>query len=123
MAKRKKKIIPGKYNMGTIWFLTLILIAVVGATPAIVNREIIWMLVGICGAMVAIENIQKNEEISFLIGTSSIILVVISLMTIPQLAQFTVSMIGNFLINIAFGFGVSAFSVAMGLIARLGLEK
>lgn len=123
MAKKSKKIIPGKYNMGTIWFLTLILIAVVGATPSIVNREIIWMLVGICGAMVAIENIQKQEEISFLVGTSAVLVVVISLMTIPQLSVMTVSTVGYFLVNIAFGFGIAAFSVAMGLIARLGLEK
>ena len=128
MAKTKSK-----YTMGTFWFLMIIVVSVVASfIPG--NETIFWLILGICGAIVAITNIRIKEETSFLIGTSALLIVIISLFTlipivIPQLlitsdmVTVNLTILGNFLVNLVIAFGVAGFIVALGLIARLGLEK
>ena len=116
MPKAKKK-----YTTGTVWFLAILIISVIGI--GIANKTIIWLILGICGAIVAYKNIQNKEENSFLIGTSALLIVIMMFLLIPQFYKISWSLAGDFLINLAIGFGVAGFVVALGLISRLGLEK
>ena len=56
-----------KYTIGTVLFLGILVISIIGAFPLFADQTIIWMIVGICGALVAVENIRRREENSFLI--------------------------------------------------------
>jgi len=127
MAKNKSK-----YTMGTFWFLLIIIVSIVGSVmPSDVT--IFWLILGICGAIVAITNIRIKEEISFLIGTSALLIIIISLFTLipivlPQLfildmltGQLTI--LGVFLVNLAVAFSVAGFIVALGLLVKLGIKK
>lgn len=116
MPKTKKK-----YTTRTIWFLAILLISLIGIVIP-VNKMIIWLILGICGAIVAYENIQKKEENSFLIGTSALLIVIMMFLLIPEFYRIAMSFLGDFLINLGIAFGVAGFVVALGLISRLGLE-
>ena len=111
-----------KYDMATIFFIGIILFSIIGAVLSI-NREIIWLIIGICGAIVAIQNIQKKEEISFLAGTTTLIVVLTAFLLIPEFSIIANSPIGTLFVDLIIGFGVAGFIVALGLISRLGLER
>jgi amino acid transporter len=125
MAKRRRRVVVKKsrfhkYTLGTVWFLAILLLAIFGASPAVFNRDLLWLLLAICGAIVAIYNIQKKEEISFLITSSTLLIIVIFM----QVSGFSVtSMVDNFIFNLGVAFGAAAFVVALALVAKLGLEK
>jgi len=125
MAKRRRRVVVKKsrfhkYTLGTVWFLAILLLAIFGASPAVFNRDLLWLLLAICGAIVAIYNIQKKEEISFLIASSTLLIIVIFM----QISGFSVtSMVDNFIFNLGVAFGAAAFVVALALVAKLGLEK
>jgi len=125
MAKRRRRVVVKKsrfhkYTLGTVWFLAILLLAIFGASPAVFNRDLLWLLLAICGAIVAIYNIQKKEEISFLIASSTLLIIVIFM----QVSGFSVtSMVDNFIFNLGVAFGAAAFVVALALVAKLGLEK
>jgi hypothetical protein len=119
-AKRYKR----KYTIGTAFFLILLLVAIVGALPTVSDYyQIVWLILGIAGAIVAILNIQVREEVSFLIATTALLVIVIAFLAVPSVKYVMEPIIGTFLTNLAIGFGVAGFVVAIGLIAKLGLEK
>ncbi|MEM5778759.1 MAG: hypothetical protein QXD43_01095 [Candidatus Aenigmatarchaeota archaeon] len=111
-----------RYDLATIFFIGIIIFSIIG-TVLPIKREIIWLLLGICGAIVAIQNIQIREENSFLIATSALVIILTAFLLIPELATIANSVIGTFFINLIVGFGIAGFIVALGLITRLGLEK
>ena len=109
--------------MGTAFFLIMLFVAILGSIPMISDYyQYIWLILGIAGAIVAIINIQVREEISFLIATTSLLVIIITFLAVPSLSGIG-SMIEDFLTNLAVGFGVAGFVVAIGLITKLGLEK
>lgn len=116
------KKVKTRYDLATIFFLGIIIIAVIGAALPI-NRGIIWLVLGVCGAIVAIQNIQIREENSFLIGTATLVIVLTAFLLIPEFGTISNSPIGTLLVNLIVGFGIAGFIVALGLISRLGLEK
>ena len=111
-----------KYDLATIFFIGIILISVIGAIVPI-NQMILWLILGICGAIVAIQNIQVREENSFLIGTIGVVVTLTAFLVIPEFRYALSSQIGTFLFNLLVGFGVAGLIVALGLVSRLGLEK
>lgn len=111
-----------KYTIGTAGFLAILIISVLGSVIPI-HTTILWLILAICGAIVAIQNIQIKEENSFLIGTATLIVVIIAILIIPEFGSVSLSPIGSFLVNLVVGFGVAGFVVALGLISRLGLER
>lgn len=111
-----------KYTIGTAGFLAILIISMLGSVISI-HTTILWLVLAICGAIVAIQNIQIKEENSFLIGTIALIVVITAILIIPEFSSVSISPIGSFLINLVVGFGVAGFVVALGLISRLGLEK
>jgi hypothetical protein len=111
-----------KYDLATAFFIGIIVISVIGASLPI-NSEIIWLLLGICGAIVAIQNIQIKEENSFLISTTTLVVILTAFLLIPELEPVSSSAIGTLFVNLIVGFGSAGFIVALGLISRLGLEK
>jgi len=110
-----------KYTIGTAGFLAILIISILGSV--ISNTTILWLILAICGAIVAIQNIQIKEENSFLIGTGTLIIVITAILIIPEFGSVSMSPIGSFLVNLVVGFGVAGFVVALGLISRLGLER
>jgi len=112
----------GKYDLATIFFVGIIIIAIIGAALPM-NRTIVWLMLGICGAIVAVQNIQVKEENSFLIATSALIIILMAFLLIPETGSMFYSPIGTLFINLIIGFGIAGFIVALGLISRLGLEK
>ena len=111
-----------KFDLATIFFVGIVVIAIIGAVLPI-NRGIIWLLLGICGAIVAIQNIQIKEENSFLIATSTLIIILTAILLIPGLSSIVNYPIDVLFVNLIVGFGVAGFIVAFGLMSRLGLEK
>ena len=118
MPKAKKK---NKYTAGTFWFLAIFVISVLGVF--IPNTTIVWLVLGISGAIVAYENIQRKEEVSYLVGISSMIIITLMFLLFPVFTGKEVPLLSDFLLNLGVAFGVSGFVVALGLITRLGLEK
>ncbi|MFH1229848.1 MAG: hypothetical protein V1678_05515 [Candidatus Aenigmatarchaeota archaeon] len=110
-----------KYDLATVFFLGIILVSIAGSLFQ-ASKVIIWLLVGICGAMVAIQNIKIKEEKLFLIGTTALLVVMTALLVIPEF-RYELSSVSTLLMNLMVGFGVAGFIVALGLISRLGLEK
>jgi hypothetical protein len=110
-----------KYDMATVFFLGIILVSIAGALFQF-NKVIIWLVVGICGAMMATQNIRIKEENSFLIGTTALLVLMTAFLVIPEF-RYEIASISTLLMNLIVGFGVAGFIVALGLISRLGLEK
>ena len=117
MPKAKKM----GYTAGTFWFLAIFAISILGIF--IPNTAIIWLVLGISGAIVAYENIQKKEEVSYLVGVSSIVIITLMFLLFPVFTGKEVPLLSDFLLNLGVAFGVSGFVVALGLITRLGLKK
>ena len=109
-----------KYTMGTIWFLAIIVLGLIGSFPSMLNREILWLLLMVCGAIVAMHNVRKDEELTFLVATTSLLVILVCM---KVAAVSIVPFVDLFVYNIAIGFGTAAFVVALALIAKLGLEK
>ena len=118
----KKAVRKSRYNLATIFFIGIIIFSIVGVVLPVSNN-ILWFILGIFGAVVAIQNIRIKEENSFLIGVIALLTVIIAILIVPEFNDIAMSLIGSFLANIAIGFGVAGFIVALGLISRLGLEK
>jgi hypothetical protein len=111
-----------RFDLATIFFVGIIVIAIIGATLPI-NTGIIWLMLGICGAIVAVQNIQIKEENSFLIATTALVIILTAFLLIPDFGFTFYSPIGTLFVNLIVGFGVAGFIVALGLVSRLGLEK
>jgi len=82
------------------------------------QNPVYTLLLGLAGALIAIENIKKNEEVTYMIAVATLIIVIgaISLVSVP--VQVT-----SFLANIAVAFGISGLIVALGTIVKLSWEK
>ncbi|MBN2202939.1 MAG: hypothetical protein JW700_02035 [Candidatus Aenigmarchaeota archaeon] len=117
MAKAKKK----KYTAGTFWFLAIFVVSILGTF--LPNTTIIWLILGISGAIVAYENIQRKEETSFLIAISSMIIIIVMFLSFPSFCGYEIPIANDFLLNLGVAFGVAGFVVSLGLITRVGLEK
>ncbi len=75
------------------------------------------LLLGILGALVAIRNIQRAEELGFLVA-------VIALMIVSSTIQnLYTGLLSSFLVNLTLAFGVAGLIVALGLLVKLGWEK
>lgn len=118
MAKTRKK---KKCNAGTFWFLAIIAFSLIGVATT-TNRSMIWSIVGICGAIVAYKNIQKKEEVSFLIAASSLLIVIMMTLVVPDFQGAVFPLLREFMINLGVGFSVASFVVALGLISRVCLD-
>lgn len=111
-----------KYDLATIFFVGIILVSIIGSVLPI-NRGIIWLIIGICGALVAMQNIQIKEENSFLVSTSALVIIMTAFLLIPEFSVISNSAIGTLFVNMIVGFGIAGFIVAIGLMSRLGLER
>ena len=111
-----------KYDLATIFFIGIILVSAIGALVDI-DKMILWLVLGICGAIVAIQNIQIKEENSFLVGTIGVVVILTAFLVIPEFRYVLNSPVSTFLFNLLVGFGVAGLIVALGLVSRLGLEK
>jgi len=82
---------------------------------SVMGISVVTGLLAICGALVAITNIRKNEETPFLIAVIGLTVVSTSLFLIQMPSQLQV-----LLANVMVSFGISGFIVALGMIIRLG---
>lgn len=111
-----------KYDLATIFFVGIIIFSAIGAIAPITSG-IIWLIIAVCGAVVAIQNIKISEENSFLIGVIALVTILTAFLIIPEFRFALSSQIGVFFFNLLVGFGVAGFIVALGLISRLGLKR
>ena len=122
MARKKKNSMAIKVNAGTAWFLATILVSLIAAFVA-VDALILFLILGICGAMVAIYNIRFEEEASFLLATAALFITVM----VWNIAEIF-GVIGSlefvaFMFNLVIGLGVAALVVSMALIFKLAIDK
>ncbi|MCD6476706.1 MAG: hypothetical protein J7K26_00880 [Candidatus Aenigmarchaeota archaeon] len=116
MPRKKQSIKP---NMGTAWFLAILVIAILAAFfPTNISTNILLLILAICGAMVAAYNITIQEENQFLISTTALIIISMAFMTmnIPDILK-------EFLSNLVVGIGVAGFIVAISLVFKLAIQK
>lgn len=120
----KAKARPFKLEAGTAWFLAILLISAVSALMDLQMNYLAYtaLVLGICGASVAILNIRVDEERDFLIGVTALIIVLFAMNSIGGAVGFP-SAVGIFFINLLMGFGVAGFIVALSLIAKVGLRR
>ncbi len=124
MAKKKAKI-KMRFDWKVFWFLLLLVFAALGTIPQFTNYisiGVVWLVLGILGAIVALLDVRRREEYSFLLGTIGLMIIVVAFTVIPEFAAAT-GVLGDFLINLGIGFGSAGLVVALSLIARIGLRK
>lgn len=102
-----------KYGSGTAWFLAILVISVIGAFVS-VSTTLLWLVLGVCGAVVAILNIRVSEEKEYLHGVVALLLITIAFAPILPISELS-----NFLMNLSVGFGVAGFVIALSHIARI----
>lgn len=121
MAKKNSKL-GIKINAGTAWFLATILVSLIAAFIQ-VDTLILFLVLGICGAMIAIYNIRFEEEASFLLAVAALFITIMAW----NIAEIF-GVIGSvefvaFLFNLMIGLGVSSLIVSVGLIFKLAIDK
>ena len=118
MAKAKKD--KMKITLGDMAFVGIILVAAGAAyfTVPASYSYVPTLLLGLFGAILAIINIQREEETRFLISVIGLVVVttVLLLINLPTEASM-------FLVNLSVGFGIAGFIVALGNIVKLGWGK
>ena len=131
MARRNRRRVRRERRTGrgidfkTIWFLLLLIFAALGAVPefsAFISVEVVWLILGLLGAIVALIDVRRREEQAFLLGVIGLMIIIVALTVIPNFSQVT-GILGNFLTNLGIGFGSAGLVVALSLIARIGLNK
>ena len=126
MARKRRRAAKRKnWNWKTFWFLLLLIFAALGSVDLFVNYVsigVVWLVLGILGAIVALLDVGRREEYSFLLGTIGLMIIIMAFTTIPKFTQAT-GVLGDFLINLGVGFGSAGLVVALSLIARVGLKK
>lgn len=121
MPKPQKRFKPG---LGTLCFAAIIVISIIAAYFLAEINTVAVLILGIFGALVAITNIQIKESGSFLVAISALLIIIISwFVIIPTITTEIPKQLIKFLTGIAIGFGIAGFIVALGVIARIGLEK
>ena len=122
MPKNTKK--KFKLELGTGFFLAILLISAVAACadPEMLYISTTMLVLGICGAIVAMLNIRVSEERDFLIGVTALIIVLFAMNSIAGLVALPTE-VRIFIINLMMGFGIAGFIVALSLIAKVGLKK
>ena len=122
MARKRKSAKTININAGTAWFLATILVSLVAAFVA-VDALILFLILGICGAMVAIYNIRFEEEASFLLATSALFITVLVWNVADVFGVIGSIEFVAFLFNLIIGLGVSALIIAIALIFKLAIDK
>lgn len=129
MAKKKTV----KINQGTIWLLIIIIISIVGAFPQVavgMNTYYIYLILALGGAVIAILNIRKKEEINFLIAATAFIVVTVlgiyniltDLTTNGIIDIASMGILSQLLLNLIFAFAVAGFIVALGKIIKISVD-
>lgn len=123
--KRSRRVVKKskfhRFTSGTVWFLAIIVLALIGSSSRLVGADILWLLLGIFGAIVAIQNIRKKEEMKFIAASSAFLIIVIYMQVTPTF--LSMSYINNFVLNLGVGFGTALFVVALALVTKLCLDK
>lgn len=115
----KLRIVP---NMGTAWFLAILVISILAAFfTATIPENILYLILGICGAMVAAYNITLKEENQFLIASTALVL--ISSIFVSGMAAVIPDVLGEFLLNLIIGIGIAGFIVAISLVFKIAIDK
>jgi hypothetical protein len=125
MAKRRRAKKSFKIEWKVFWFLLLLIFAALGSIEqfvSFISIGVVWLVLGILGAIVALLDVRKREEYSFLLGTIGLMIIIMAFTVIPKFAQAT-GVLGDFLINLGIGFGSAGLVVALSLIARVGLRR
>jgi len=120
---RRKNNVKITVNAGTAWFLAILLVSLVAAVVQTDMSNIVWLVLAICGAMVAIYNIRFDEEHSFLIAVGCLFIVLISWSLTGIFGQLENDMLFDFLINLMVGLGVAGFIVAIAAIFKIAIDK
>ncbi len=110
-----------KLEAGTAWFLAILLISAVTSFWEF-DVAITALVLGICGAAVAILNIRVDEERDFLIGVTALVVVLFAMISIADMLTLATEL-QNFFTNLLIGFGIAGFIVALSLIAKVGLKR
>lgn len=112
-----------KLNAGAIWFLAILVVSIVAAFQTILTTTVVWLILGICGAMVAIYKIKIAEEKSFLIAVTALYVMVVSWFIITIISTAIPLVVYSILVNLLIGLGAAGFIVAFGFIFRIAIEK
>ena len=124
-ARRARRVKKSILDFKTAWFLFLLIFAAFGSIPefvAFLSIELVWLILGLLGAVVALIDVRRSEEQAFLLGTIGLMIIIVALTVIPNFIQVT-GILGDFLVNLGVGFGSAGLVVALSLIARIGLNK
>ena len=108
-----------------LWFIAAIVISALAALGVIpLDDNTLWIILGISGVGIAILNIKVQEEVTFLIGVTTLIVIIAAFVLIPETTAVLTSVIDfkAFLVNLAVVFGFAGIIVAFSLISKIGLE-
>jgi hypothetical protein len=108
-------------NMGSLSFLAILIAAAVFSLFSIPEEFAQWpiLVMGLLGAIIAIDNITKSEELQFMVASITIMLVSLLLTTIMIIPDA----VRLFVAYLSFAFGIAGFIVALGAVLKLGWTK
>jgi len=117
MAKKTRS----RLTLGTIVFLLAYLLTF----PDFQGDITLTLVLALAGATIAIFNIQIKEQQPFLIAITALNIIIISWLVASQMWEVShrLEVLNVFLANLAVGFGVAGFIVAMAEVIQLGAKK
>jgi hypothetical protein len=126
MAKKKLDPTRVSLNMGSLSFLAILIVAAMASlfeVPA-EYAEIPLMVMALLGAIIAIDNITKNEELMFMVASLTVMMFALFLGSFGALIALGLpDSLALFVIYISISFGIGGFIVALGAILKLGWNK
>lgn len=120
MAKQRSRL-----TLGTVGLAGVFLMAYLLTFPNFQGDVSLTLILALAGAAIAIFNIRIKEQQSFLRAITALNVIIISWLIASQMWEASTALQASnvFLANLAVGFGVAGFIVAMAEVIQLGAKK
>ncbi len=121
MAKK----VRSRLTLGTVGLVGVFLVAYLLTFSDFQGDVSLILVLALAGAAIAIFNIQIKEQQSFLRAITALNVIIISWLIASQMweASPALQALNVFLANLAVGFGVAGFIVAVAEVIQLGAKK
>ncbi|HLC51078.1 MAG TPA: hypothetical protein VJH90_01755 [archaeon] len=114
MAKKQNR----GFNLGRAWFVLVLLIAVVASVIPF-NQMLVYLVLAVAGASIAIVNVRIVEEQHFLLAIAAFTVICLSVIML-DIASGNLEIL---LKNLVAAFGTTGFVIAVAQISKISLNK
>jgi len=108
-------------------FFAIVIVSFIGAwvtstSGVTVIQFVVWLILVVFGATVSVLMVQSKEEVSFLIGSSSLLILIAIFVLIPDISSVMPQIVKSFLLNLAVAFGIASFIASLTLIGTISKD-